>query len=188
MRSQSEEADMTKPVLKQSLQPKSAPGPSTPRWLDLARRQIGVHEGDGVHSNPTVIKFFIEAGHAEVKNDHTTPWCAAFVGAMLHESGITPTGTLWALDYAKWGQRIDGPAIGAIATKKRLGGGHVFFVAAFDASHVWALGGNQNDRVGIERIPRSAIYSYTWPPGEPLPAKAASGGTREGGVSGARED
>lgn len=155
-------------------------------WMDIATSYKGVHEGNGLRSNPTVIKFFTEAGHAEVKNDHTTPWCAAFVGAVLKEAGLPNTGTLWALDYAKYGQRLKAPIIGAIGTKKRLGGGHVFFVAGFDKSFIFALGGNQNDQVCIERIPRDAVYSYSWPTGVPIP-KGTSAGTQKADVSNARE-
>lgn len=146
----------------------AAPKPSTPPWLAIARSYIGLHEGTALHANPKVMKFFVEAGHAEVKNDHLTPWCAAFVGAVLKESGLPNTGTLWALDYARYGTKLDHPVIGAIGTKTRNGGGHVFFVVGFDKSSVWALGGNQNDQVCIERIPRSVIHSYAWPPGIPV--------------------
>ena len=149
--------------------PISAPvKPSVPPWMNIAQSYLGVHEGDGLHSNPKVIRFFIEAGHTEVKNDHTTPWCAAFVGAVLKEAGLPNTGTLWALDYAKYGTKLDKPVIGAIGTKTRLGGGHVFFIAGFDALFIYALGGNQGDKVCIERIPRAQIHSYAWPPGVPV--------------------
>lgn len=157
------------------LAPAPAPAPvqaparnAVPPWMAIARTYIGVHEGDGIHNNPVCMKFFIEAGHSEVKNDHTTPWCAAFVGAVLKEAGLKNTGTLWALDYAKYGQPLKGPVVGAIGTKTRDGGGHVFFIAGFDASSVWALGGNQGDKVCIERIPRALIHSYSWPPGVPV--------------------
>ena len=59
--------------------------------------------------------------------------------------------------------------VGAIATKKRNGGGHVFFVVSFDAKYVYGLGGNQNDQVSIARFPRSVINSYCWPAGVPIP-------------------
>jgi uncharacterized protein (TIGR02594 family) len=142
--------------------------PVVPPWMVIAQSYIGIHEGDGLHSNPKVIKFFIEAGHAEVKNDHTTPWCAAFVGAVLAEAHLPTTGTLWALDYAKYGQRIptNHPVVGAIGTKHRAGGGgHVFFVAGFDKSWIYALGGNQGDKVCIEKIARAELFSLCYPPG-----------------------
>lgn len=178
---------MAKPVAKPVAAPAPVARPLPPHWIQIARSYIGTHEGDGIQNNPKVMRFFVEAGHPEVNNDHTTPWCAAFVGAILKESGLPNTGTLWALDYAKYGQRLAGPAIGAIATKKRNGGGHVFFVVGFDKSRVWGLGGNQNDRVCIEPFPRAIINSYSWPPGLPLPSLVAADGVTSGGAGNARE-
>jgi hypothetical protein len=86
------------------------------------------------------------------------------------------------------GQPLKGPALGAIATKVRDGGGHVFFVVGWDATRVYGLGGNQSDQVSIAAFPRNVIHSYTWPPGVPLPgpqpqkvaiAKAAAAGGSE---------
>ena len=144
-----------------------------PRWLKQARKYIGLHERSGAEDNPEVVRFYALAGHPEVKHD-SVPWCAAFVGAVLAECGIKGTGTLWALDYAKWGQKLVEPKIGAIATKRRHTAsgalaGHVFFVAGISKTHVTALGGNQADSVCMEIIPKSEIRSYSWPPGEEFP-------------------
>lgn len=138
-------------------------------WMVIASKYIGLHEGTDLKANPAVIKFFQESKHPEIKNDHKTPWCAAFVGAVLAEAGLPNTGTLWALDYSKYGKKLDKPVVGCIATKKRNGGGHVFFVASFDDKYVYGLGGNQNDQVSIARYPRSVIFSYTWPNGVDIP-------------------
>jgi uncharacterized protein (TIGR02594 family) len=138
-------------------------------WMIIAQKYIGLHEGTSLKANPAVVKFFSESGHPEIKNDHTTPWCAAFVGAVLEEAGIKNTGSLLALSYSKYGHKLNKPIAGCIATKKRTGGGHVFFVMSFDDKYVYGLGGNQNDQVSIERFPRSVIYSYTWPEGVAIP-------------------
>lgn len=140
-------------------------------WMKIAHDYIGLHEGTSLKANPTVVKFFAESKHPEIKNDHTTPWCAAFIGAVLAEAGLPNTGTLWALDYSKYGQKLDKPIVGAIATKKRNGGGHVFFVVSFDDKYVYGLGGNQNDQVSIARFDRKVINSYTWPTGVKIPEK-----------------
>jgi uncharacterized protein (TIGR02594 family) len=87
----------------------------------------------------------------------------------LDEAGLPHTGSLLALSYAKYGQKLTKPMVGCIATKKRNGGGHVFFVVSFDAKYVYGLGGNQNDQVSIARFPRSVINSYCWPAGVPIP-------------------
>lgn len=154
--------------------------PTTPPWLVQARRYLGLKEGPGAADNPTVVAFYADCGHPEVKHD-ATAWCAAFVGSMLHKAGIKGTGTLWALDYSHYGQKLLLPVLGAIATKKRTGGGHVAFVVAASPSTVWLLGGNQGDAVCIEAVPRSSIFSYALPPGydaktlPALPIKATGG-------------
>lgn len=159
--------------------------PLIPHWLIIARNYLGIHEGPGLANNPKVIDFFVKAGHAEIHED-STPWCAAFVGAVLKDAGLQGTGSLWALSYATWGQNLVGPAIGAVATKKRVGGGHVFFVVGFDRSNVYGLGGNQNDQVSIAMFSRASINSWRWPPGMPLPKLVASAG-QAGGAANVRE-
>ena len=138
-------------------------------WMTIAAKYIGLHEGTSLKANPKVVKFFAESDHPEIKNDHLTPWCAAFVGAVLEEAGLPNTKSLLALSYAKYGKLLKAPIVGAIATKKRVGGGHVFFVASFDAKYVYGLGGNQDDQVSIARFPRSVINSYSWPEGVDIP-------------------
>ena len=154
-----------------NMTPPTISKPLVPEWLIVAQSYIGLHEGTTLCANPKVVKFFIECGHAEETNDHTTPWCAAFVGAVLQEAHLPNTGSLLALSYSDYGEQLVGPIIGAIGIKRRPGTnlGHVFFVVGFDKSHVWALGGNQNDQVCIERIPRSVIFAYRWPSSVPIP-------------------
>jgi uncharacterized protein (TIGR02594 family) len=135
---------------------------SDPIWIKKAKTYIGLAEGPGAADNPKVVAFYAKAGHPEIKHD-SVPWCAAFVGGVLADCNMKGTGTLWALDYAKHGTKLSKPAVGAIATKKRNGGGHVFFVVGWDATYVWGLGGNQGDKVCIVKYPRSILYSYTWP-------------------------
>lgn len=140
-------------------------------WMVIAQKYIGLREGTKLKANPTVVKFFADSGHPEIKNDATTPWCAAFIGAVLKEAGLKNSGTLWALDYAKYGKKLNEPIVGSIATKRRKGGGHVFFVISFDDQYVYGIGGNQNDQVSVARFPRSVIHSYNWPEGVPIPER-----------------
>lgn len=155
-----------------------------PPWLTEARKWLGLKEAPGAANNPAIVAMYKDAGQGGVKQD-SVPWCAAFVGAMLKRVGLKGTGTLWALDYSKWGQRLKEPVLGAIATKKRDGGGHVGFVVAANKTTVWLLGGNQNDAVNVARYPRSAIYSYALPSGfdaKTLP-KLPSTATGKAGVT-----
>ncbi len=147
---------------------------SEPNWITEARKMIGVHESPASADNPVVVQLFADAGHPEVIHDET-PWCAAFVGAMLNRSGLKGTMSLWALDYQKWGIKLQDVALGAVATKMRkdergkIVGGHVFFVVGWDKNNVYGLGGNQSDSIEIKSFPRSVVTAYRWPNEVPLP-------------------
>jgi uncharacterized protein (TIGR02594 family) len=167
----------------------AAPAANTialPKWIGVARSYIGTHEGVGAKDNPKVVELYALAGHPEVKHD-AVPWCAAFVGACLRKAGYPSSGTLWALDYAAYGDRLVSPVVGAIATKTRDGGGHTFFVVDFDATTVWGLGGNQSDAVSIVPFRRSIIHSLSWPHGVPLPKAPHDGAFRVGAVKAGSE-
>ena len=161
-----------------------------PGWLSIARSYLGTKELSGKASNPKIVKMFARAGHPEVTNDETA-WCAAFVGSCLVEAGLKGTGTLWALDYATWGQKLTNPLLGCIGVKKRYQGrkvigGHVFFTVAASSNWIWALGGNQRDSVSIVPIPRSEVIAFVWPlglqiPSKPLPLPTSSAGAVKAG-------
>ena len=145
-------------------------------WLELARKELGIHEGVGSNNNPSVIKMFADAGFSGVKTD-STAWCAAFVGAMLTRAGIKPSGSLSARSYESWGVGLKEPVFGCIATKKRSGSswqGHVGIVVGADAGHIIMLGGNQGDAVSIESFARnlkgSEFTSFRWPKGFAIPS------------------
>ena len=70
------------------------------------------------------------------------------------------------------------PAVGALAVFWRgardSGLGHVGFYAGEDANTVSTLGGNENDAVRIESLPKAGasfgLIGYWWPKAVPLPA------------------
>ena len=136
-------------------------------WIKLARAEIGVHEIKGTLDEPKVLGYFKDAGFAGIQDDETA-WCAAFVGAMLKRSGITPSGSLSARSYEKWGQKLVSPLYGAIGVKKRTGGpdwaGHVGFIVGANSTRIYMLGGNQADEVSIASFNRSEFTAYRWPP------------------------
>src|SRR5262245_35505136 len=70
--------------------------------------------------------------------------------------------------------RLDGPALGAIATFWRgspsVGTGHVNFYAGTlaDGRHI-GVGGNQSDRVSAAVMDMTRHTGWWWPKGEPQP-------------------
>ena len=122
--------------------------------LDLAIQEVGVYEWAEGH-NPIVLNYFRDSGHPEIVNDETA-WCAAFVGAMLERCDYTPTGSLLARSYMKWGEGIPlkDARPGDIAVFQRGTSswqGHVgFFVDMRDDGYIMLLGGNQSDQVNVQ--------------------------------------
>lgn len=146
-----------------------------PAWLAEARKMIGTVEGAGAKNTPSVVHLYEEASHPEIHQD-SVPWCAAFVGAMLKRAGIKPSGSLAARSYESWGQPLKVPLLGAVAVKKRAGGGwvgHVGFVVGSSPTSIILLGGNQGDKVSIAAFNRKDFTAYRWPANLPVPPPSA---------------
>lgn len=135
-----------------------------PRWLQLARNEIGTKEAPGYANNPKVQRYFEDAGAGKMPD--SVPWCAAFVGAMLKRAGTRGTGFLAARSYLSWGRKLDDPQVGCIVVLKRgklSWQGHVAFFVKDHGGHISVLGGNQSDAVNIRRYPKALVLGYRWP-------------------------
>ncbi|MDB5177586.1 MAG: hypothetical protein JWN75_1254 [Candidatus Saccharibacteria bacterium] len=167
--------DMTTAISLDQVVPKAAPPKeNTPPWLSVAIQSIGIAEGPGGLDNPVVLAMAKKCGGAIAKNyvHDSIAWCKMFTEFCLASVGLKGVDSLWALDNAKLGTTLKGAAVGAIACKKRTGGGHTFIVAGKDKNgNIVGIGGNQGDRVSRATFPPSVIVSYNWPNGYPLPAK-----------------
>ena len=137
---------------------------SDPIWYREAETYRGIREGRGAKNNPQVLAFYKKAYNAGIKAD-SVPWCAAFVGACLEDSGYRSTRSLLARSYLNWGKKCK-PKRGAIVVFKRGNSswqGHVGFVERVTRTHVYCLGGNQRDAVNVSRYPRSKVLGFRWP-------------------------
>jgi len=142
-----------------------------PPWFNRMTKMMGVYEYPGDADNPEIIKMAQACGGA-IKREYvhdSIPWCALALNYSLIAEGFPGTGTLLALDFRKYGSRLAGPARGAIATKRRQGGGHVFLVAGrtLDGTII-GRGGNQSDMVCDAFFDPDELQ-YNWPPNYPLP-------------------
>ena len=143
---------------------------------ELAQAEIGTVEWSK-GANPKVMAYFKDAGHTEVSDDSIS-WCAAFVGAMIKRAGQTPTGSLLARSYLKWGNPVDlkDARPGDIAVFSRGNStwqGHVAFFVKENASTLSILGGNQSDKVSVSTYPKASLLSIRRAPGviKSLPPK-----------------
>ena len=150
-----------------------------PKWLELAREELGTKESPGTKNNPVVVQYYADSGNAGIRDD-SVAWCAAFVGAMLRRCDLPSTGTLTARDYLKYGTPLDEPKLGCIVVFTRGNStweGHVAFYVGETANNIKVLGGNQSNSVSIASYPKSKLLGYRWPVEPTVPALRAAGST-----------
>lgn len=155
--------------------PVNAPG--GPPWLARAVALRGLYEHTGSADNPQILEMARICGGniAKTYKHDSIAWCALFVNYCLIASGYDGNDSLWALDFANYGRKLSGPAVGAIASKKRDGGGHVFIVRGRDdQGRIVGIGGNQSDMVCDDEFDAEAIVAFTWPDDAPLPPAGKS--------------
>lgn len=137
--------------------------PTGPKWLHLARAELGTKEAPGAANNPRVVQYYIDATGG-TRHVDAVPWCSAFVGAMLKRAGREGSGSLMARSYLNWGIKCD-PIPGAIVvfSRGKPPFGHVAFLESIADTYVTVIGGNQADAVTRARFPRSKVLGYRWP-------------------------
>ena len=123
--------------------------------LDAAERHLGTAEWPGAKSNPAVEVFFARAGFPGHRDD--VPWCAAFVGAVLAEVGLIPSGSLMARSYTTWGRGVKPhdmqPGDIVVFERGAAPSGHVGFLVAIHGDRLLVRGGNQGDMVSDSLFP-----------------------------------
>ncbi len=151
---------------------KDEPTNTTPTWLTHAKRYIGTKEIKGQINNVVIVNWW-EKIKLSIRDDET-PWCAAFVGAMLEECGIKSTRSAAARSYLKWGTEITKPTTGCVVVFWRGSptgwSGHVGFLVGQDKmGNLMILGGNQSDEVNIKPFSKKRVLSYRVPNGYVVP-------------------
>lgn len=147
-----------------------------PSWLLEAEKELGTHEVAGSKANARIIQYWhdngLEPSHAAPQGDET-PWCAAFMGAMLSRAGLPATHFTLAKQFLNYGQRLSYPIDGAIVILNRKGGlpwqGHVGICVGANDKYIDLLGGNQGDAVSKAAFSRDRIAGIRWPLGIPIP-------------------
>jgi len=91
-------------------------------------------------------------------------WCARFMNMVLQKTGHKGTGSDMASSFARYGHRVSGPQVGAIAVMSRRGGGHVGVVSGVDAKgNPIIISGNHGHRVAEATYSRGRVYAYVMP-------------------------
>lgn len=94
-----------------------------------------------------------------------TLWCARFMNMVLQHTGHQGTGSDMASSFARYGTRVSGPQVGAIAVMSRgRRGGHVGIITGVDAQgNPIMISGNNGNRVREAPVSRGRIYAYVMP-------------------------
>jgi uncharacterized protein (TIGR02594 family) len=129
----------------------------------LARSQLGIKEAPGDDDdNPDVVKFYTSTSLGKAHD--SVPWCAAFVGYCLQESGTPGSGGANARSYMKWGKATKKPDYGDVVVFWRGSKdgwlGHVAFFVSDEGDEIKVLGGNQHDSVCYATYPKEKVLGY----------------------------
>ena len=130
--------------------------------LEAAGGYLGIEEWPGARHNPMIAKFTNDAGHPQVRDDET-PWCAAFVGAVLAQLEVLPSGSLAARSYLSWGRDVEiadaepGDVVVLWRGSPGSNQGHVGFLVRFERDRVILRGGNQGNRVSDASFPMKRV-------------------------------
>jgi uncharacterized protein (TIGR02594 family) len=133
-----------------------------PVWMLHAAQELGVSEILGARHNPRILEY----GRSTSLKPSTdeVPWCATFVNWCLHQAAVGGTNSAVARSFDSWGRKTL-IRFGAVVTFPRTGGSgrHVAFVAGWNTTHIFHLGGNQSNAVNVQASPRSSATALRWP-------------------------
>ncbi len=116
----------------------------------VASRFVGLHE----RTDRGTLKQIVNVDPAR------TPWCAAFVNAMLNRSGIQGTGSNHARSFLRYGVATHVPRRGDIVVVGRHVGFYEGHVTRNGRTYVAVLGGNQGNSVRTSYYPASRVLAY----------------------------
>lgn len=107
----------------------------------------------------------------------TKLWCADFMNFVLRRAGGNGTHSRAARSFLKYGIKLDGPRVGAIAILYRKGpnNGHVGVVRGTDGQgNPIIVSGNHGNAVRQSVYPKSRVIAYVMPPQYVLDDMAAA--------------
>lgn len=138
-------------------------------WLVHARafERMMIRELPGIPAHPLIAAFFQFtqlAGTAAGESDET-PWCSAFACACMELAGIPSTKHALARSWLNWGVPLSEPKEGCVLVFEKLD--HVAFCNGdlTAGTHVWTLGGNQQNQVCSRLYDVQRIIGIRWPNG-----------------------
>ena len=135
-------------------------GASLPAYYKIAMSEIGVLEYPGDKHNPRIIEYH---SHTNLKaTTDEVPWCASFVCWCLDQAGYNHPHSASARSFLDWGNHCEATegCVVVLSRPPNDWSGHVGFFVKRNRKYVWLLGGNQSNRVGIQKYHLSRVLDY----------------------------
>lgn len=140
---------------------------------------LGVKEIKGAKSNPIILKLADDLGVRDIYANDDTSWCALAGNTVARRAG-KPVGyvkdkydLLRALKSLAYGVEIfkddweviplNGAMLGDRLIFKRPGGGHEALYIGESATHLYCMGGNQNNEYNFTRIDKKRLVGVRRP-------------------------
>ena len=131
--------------------------------LNHALSQYGVEEIPGSRHNPTIVQYSKDIGYSGIINDETA-WCSIFANWCAQKAGLESSGKLNARSWLKVGEVVEQPQAGDVVifwrSSPKSWKGHVGFYINESRTHIYCLGGNQQNRVCILAYDKSRLLGY----------------------------
>src|ERR1700761_7984860 len=125
----------------------------SPKWLEIANAELGVHEAAGGAINPRIAEYYAAVGLHP--SDDEVAWCSAFANFCMQQAGLSGSGSAAARSWLRWGRQIDltRAQVGDVAVFWRDSAvgwkGHVAFFVGAAGGNLLVLGGNQGNAVSV---------------------------------------
>jgi uncharacterized protein (TIGR02594 family) len=127
--------------------------------------QDGVVEIAGSQHNPRILEYHSTVTGGFDANE--VPWCSSFVNWCMEQAGLRGTDSASARSWETWGKRLATPEVGAVTVFFRnglaSGEGHVGFYVKQSDGMISVLGGNQGNRISIDKYPEARLLGFRWP-------------------------
>jgi uncharacterized protein (TIGR02594 family) len=144
------------------------PAAGDPKWLQLARADLGIAEYPGPAANPAIMRAWSYCDYQPPSGDETA-WCSAKSCEWMERAGLPSTRAPNARSWLKWGHELKAPRLGAVAVFWRGSPtgweGHVglYVGPGSRPGMVQILGGNQRNKVSIQDYPVAQLLGWRWP-------------------------
>jgi uncharacterized protein (TIGR02594 family) len=157
-------ANQSDSVLQKTVVPAPPVTVAEPKWLALARGEVGVKETGRLPGNPRILKYLASTNLVNTDLNETIPWSAAFVNWSLRQSGMSTPNSASGVRWESWGIGIPTPRLGCVAIINRNSRGrHIGLVVTYNETSVTLISGDISNKVAYQDFPRKNIAMYRCP-------------------------